>query len=189
MKLKSKDLILHILNVKGRKPQEPIIGITRFQKMVFLFEKEIWSDFKFDRLIPESELPQFDPYYFGPFSEKLNADIEFLCNLGFIDKSEIDFSRLDSEECKDLIALSKQHANDELQEFITCEFSLSSKGKRFVELGKAGVLSATQNEVLEQFKLKCTSVPLGSLLKYVYVKYPSMTVKSQIRKAVLGFNV
>lgn len=186
MKLKSKDLILHMLNAKGSYSGEPILGITRFQKMIFLFEKEIWPNFKFDKIIPENELPQFEPYFFGPFSEKVNEDIDFLCSLGFIKKTEIDFSNIDPKDKIDFNQISQGVDVTDSRYFNTSQFSLSTKGQKFIAAERAGKLSNTQREILDQFKLKCTSVPLGSLLKYVYVKYPAMTIKSQIRKTVLG---
>lgn len=186
MKLKSKDLILHLLYVSGRTAHEPIMGVTRFQKMVFLFEREIWSSFKFDTKIPESELPTFEPYYFGPFSAKLNEDLNFLSNLGFIEKSDINFESLDREEQQEIDVLLNDTHYKVSRDMIRSTFALSEKGKRFVESGKAGKLTPIQTQTLEEFKKRCTSVPLASLLKYVYVKYPSMTTKSQIRKSVLG---
>lgn len=186
MKLKSKDLILHLLMATGREPKEAIFGITRFQKMVFLFEKEIWPEFKFDKLIPEYELPKFEPYHYGPFSEGVVSDIEFLVNLGFVNAEDISYELLDEEERLELQLVGSLISDKTIR--TSTKFSISSKGIRFVESGRAGHLSSIQRGTLEKFKLKCTSVPLAALLNYVYVKYPKMITRSLITKEVLGFD-
>ncbi|MGB9662854.1 MAG: hypothetical protein ACPL5F_12725 [Moorellaceae bacterium] len=55
------------------------------QKMVFLFEKEVYPKFKQDKLITEEDLPQFIPYDYGPFSKQVYDDLEFLIDLGFVE--------------------------------------------------------------------------------------------------------
>ena len=78
--VKKSDLILLLLNGDNK---FPIDGITRFEKLVFLTQKEIldkWDDvhMKFN----------FEPDRFGPFSSDIYDEIDFLKSIGMI-KEEV----------------------------------------------------------------------------------------------------
>jgi uncharacterized protein YwgA len=86
-KITGKDLILLLLYAPGKTGEyaEKIEGRTRLQKMVFLFEKEVYPKFKQNKLITEEDLPRFIPYDYGPFSKQVYDDLEFLIGLGFVE--------------------------------------------------------------------------------------------------------
>jgi hypothetical protein len=69
------DVLLLLLFDKNK----PIVGTTRIQKLTFLVEKE--TDIKI--------LEDFDfrAYLFGPASDKVYDDLNFLENLGYLEKS------------------------------------------------------------------------------------------------------
>ncbi|MGB9847248.1 MAG: hypothetical protein ACPLRH_07065, partial [Desulfotomaculales bacterium] len=81
-----KDLILLLLYVPGKTGEyaERIEGATRLQKMVYLYEKEVYPRVGWNRLA-EEDLPGFIPYDFGPFSREVFDDLEFLAGIGFVD--------------------------------------------------------------------------------------------------------
>lgn len=58
----------------------PIVGATRLQKLIFLVEKEGGE-------AVSTEQFEFEAYKFGPFSKQLKDDMDFLINLGFLEKS------------------------------------------------------------------------------------------------------
>ena len=75
--LNGKDLLLSFLYSPGMGTvkNEKIVGRTKIQKMMFLFEKQIYQDFFSENL--QISLPEFSPYYFGPFSRELYEDLSF----------------------------------------------------------------------------------------------------------------
>lgn len=79
--LSSKDLLLSFLYSPGieAKINEPITGRTKLTKMMYLFEKQLYSQF-FEESI-QIKLPDFEPYFFGPFSKQLFEDLAFLKQL------------------------------------------------------------------------------------------------------------
>ena len=84
----SKDLLLCFLYSPGMDiiTNEPIIGRTKLTKMMYLFEKEIFSSFFKDNV--DIILPSFEPYYFGPFSRQLFEDLAFFQSIGMIEAEE-----------------------------------------------------------------------------------------------------
>jgi uncharacterized protein YwgA len=74
--MKKSDLVLLLLNGDNR---HPIDGMTKFQKLVFLTQKEVLDKFvnikiKFD----------FGPNRFGPFSMEICDEVDFLKSVGMI---------------------------------------------------------------------------------------------------------
>jgi len=185
-----KDLLMALLYAKGHtgKQHEPIIGKTRLMKMVFLFDKEIRSKFNLKKTIPVSALPKFDPCDYGPFSSQVYEDLEFLVEIGLVDVIKIEDTELLEEERQEYeywqaTSGGEDKEQDEFQE----RFSLSKLGREFVKEELLNSLSKEQWDALDEFKRRCTSAELKTLLRYVYTKYPDMTTKSKIRKRVIGY--
>ena len=172
----TKDLLMHLLYAPGMNGEvcEPIKGKTRLQKLLFLFEKEIWKKFKLDKHISANALPEFEPYDYGPFSKQIYEDLEFLTSVGLVSGSG---QQVEQDEA------FLEEINDANEEEV---YKLTELGKTFVEEGEAGQLSSNQTSVLSDFKAKCSKMPLRALLLYVYSKYPEMTTNSKIRDEVLG---
>lgn len=180
-----KDLIMVLLYAKAHQGQqcEPIHGKTRLMKMVFLFDKEIRRKFNLQEQIPDSALPDFEAYDFGPFSGKIYEDLEFLVEMGLVDASSVDDDLLEDERLEYEYWQAKGGSDE--WSFPTA-FSLTELGREFVESRLRSRLSPEQWEVLEKFKARCTSASLAALLKYVYTRYPETTKRSTIRDQVLG---
>jgi uncharacterized protein YwgA len=181
----SKDLLVLLFYAKGKTGQvcEPIIGRTRLMKMVFLFEKEIRHKLNLDKVIPEEVLPDFVAYDYGPFSEQVYNDLEFLVNMEFVNVTSLDDELLPDEE--EEYGYWQAISDNEDKPFRE-QFSLSPLGKKFVEEKLKSKLSDNQWNVLNEFKKRCTSTSLRYLLKYVYTRYPDKTKKSKIRDQLLG---
>lgn len=183
----TKDLILHLLYASGTTGNkcEPIRGRTRLQKMIFLFEKEVWKKFKLDSIIAEDILPEFNAYDFGPFSKEVYDDINFLVTYNMVKAQRLGEGDLDADEILYFSEdIPREHRPSE--PFVEHSYSLSPIGKKFIEQGEAGKLSANQQKVLDEFKKKVNSISLEALLEYVYTKYPEMTTKSKIKDKVLS---
>lgn len=188
----TKDLILLFLYVPGVENElcEPISGRTRFTKLIFIFKKEFYKRFKFDKYIEEDDLPNFYPYDFGPFSIEVFEDLEFLSQSGFIESNLMDDSgdatyaeSMEYEWWKE----ETEYNSREYSEYIEEEFRLTDEiGKKFIEEeGLYDQLSDNQKKVLSKFKKRFSNAPLNAILKYVYNKYPEMAEKSEIRDKFL----
>ena len=180
-----KDLIMVLLYARGHRDRqcEPIHGKTRLMKMIFLFDKEIRRKFNLSEQIPDSALPDFTPYDFGPFSGKVYEDLEFLVDMGLVEASSVNDELLEDErlECDHWQA----RGGSGEWSFPTA-FSLTDLGREFVESRLCNRLSPEQWRILDKFKAQCTSASLAALLKYVYTRYPESTTRSTIRDQVLG---
>ena len=185
--LNGKDLILLLLYVPGYRGEkcEGIVGRTRIMKMIFLFRKEVWASFKFDKVIPEEYLPNFIPYDYGPFSTTVYSDIEFLKNLTFVTSGDEMLETTEEEALEYQWWLEEVDLGEqELSAYQAERFALTPKGRSFVEDILLGRLSMEQIRVLSAFKVRCTSVSLHTLLKYVYTKYKDYTSNSKIKEEI-----
>ncbi len=185
----SKDVLMLLLYAKGQRGEqcEPIRGRTRLMKMVFLFDKEVRRKFNLEQQIPESVIPKFKPFDFGPFSADVFSDLEFLVELEFVKVSMLENAEVVPEEAQEYDYWQAgtdpgDGSGPESEE----EFSLTNVGREFVEEQIAPALTPEQWDVLEKFKARCTGTELRSLLHYVYSRYPDMITKSKIREAILG---
>ncbi|MDP4120741.1 MAG: hypothetical protein Q8876_06790 [Bacillota bacterium] len=191
--LNGKDLLLSILYSPGQKAEinESIIGRTKLTKIIFLFEKEIYNQFFKDEI--DIKLPEFKPYYFGPFSEELISDLSFFLAIGMIKTTitTIPLSPIDDVENE---AICDYNENDEWMEAslnqiekFELEYSLTSCGLKYVEDKIWGLFTSHQIEKLKSFKSQINKLSLDSLLRYVYIKYPEETKESLIAKKYLKF--
>jgi len=196
------DILLSLLSDKDK----PIIGTTRIQKLVFLVEKEtnvkIEDDF------------EFKSYLFGPASNKVYDDLNFLENLGYIEKpgnstsvqnlqiDEIEnyssdlflskknnFEQLIEDESYDNIAY--QEAEVELDKTIKIpidkddQISYRITEKGLDHLRNKKMLESEEGKEIQQIAKKYSSRPLINILKYVYSKYPEFTTQSVIKDKIL----
>ena len=79
------DVLLALLYAPGitKKTGEPVRGITRLQKLLFL----LWKEGDFYRAIPN--LYGFEAYDFGPCMDDLYDDIDFAQDIGLIQIVEV----------------------------------------------------------------------------------------------------
>ncbi len=183
----SKEIILLLLYAKGKtnKLYEPIDGRTRLMKMVFLFKEELKIYFNNKSILDTSSLPDFSAYDFGPFSYDVLNDIEFLKTNEFIS-----VKTLEEEPIPEEIFEYNQWENEvnvkiDNETYIPEEYSLSNLGIEFTEKKLISELTIEQENILNEFKKRCTEVSLRTLLKYVYKSYPKMITKSKIRDEIL----
>ena len=166
---------------------EPIVGRTKLTKMMYLFEKEIYPKFFNDTLT--ITLPQFEPYYFGPFSKELFEDLSFFKAIGLIETSETNIPlspahRMESEKA-DNVDLDDEWSeasfdSEENEEEFESQYFLTTNGKKYVTDKVWDSFSLPQKEKLKQFKAQINRSSLDSLLRYVYTKYPDDAVNSVI---------
>jgi len=182
-----KDLLMLLLYVKGHKGEtaEPISGKTRLMKMIFLFEKELKRRFNLGKAIDKSAFPDFEAHNFGPFSKDVYRDLDFLEELGFVRSTQNDLDELTEDEMEEAGYWEELGFEEEGDppSYPTL-FTLTGVGRSFVEETLLAALTDEQVIALEEFKARCTSVGLKSLLRYVYTKYPEYAVESIIKDQV-----
>lgn len=176
------DLILLLLYAKGvsDKHSEPITGITRLTKLLFLLEQEtdVKNGFK------------FVAYKMGPYSPEINPAIEFLTTFPSPDDPLVDKRnnerpvRIDAEEARYLDEIVSD--NDSPYYFAEQSnqiFSLTTKGEKVAKVVWDDQTPETRGSV-EMIKKQYGSLSLRQLLKYVYKEYESMTSNSEIKEWV-----
>lgn len=179
----SKDLVLWLLYVPGFKNQvgEPIKGRTRLIKTLFLFKEEVWKQFNKTASLSEDVLPNFEAHNFGPYSQQIFEDLEFLIEYEFV-KKEYENAKIenDNDFWRDVATDEEKLAQSE-----NIAYKITDLGKKFIESGELGSLSSTQKNLLSEFKSRCQRVSLNDLIQYVYQKYPKYTVNSKIKDKYL----
>ena len=184
----AKDLLILLLYARGSTGRkcEPIKDKTRLMKMIFLFDKEIKKEFNKKKKVTEINLPNFRPYDYGPFSDEVYVDLEFLVDMGFVRVKRLNDETAGEEEFAEYEYWQASSGSNEITMLEDREmFELTLMGRNFLEDGKLGKISDNEWEILNKFKSRCVGISLKALLRYVYAKYPKMTTKSKIKKQVM----
>lgn len=193
------DVILQLL----MNEKSPVVGTTRMQKLAFLIEKE--SGIKLD------EDFAFEPYKFGPFSAKLRNDVEFLVNLGYLEKKgddgeprqSISLDNLENCDADDFLSdtdkdsegdaslsgsTSEGLANKKQLEAAVAERQ-SEEDTVIYRLTPKGVEYLKNNKDsfsvaeadIKKIREKYGKKSLTELLRHVYLKYPEYATESEIK--------
>lgn len=188
--------LMLLLAAKGStgRPNEPVDGITRLQKLMFILVQE-------HKVTKRLKKIDFSAYAFGPFAPELYDEIGFLRNLGYLaDGTKLDVGNLsgnsaparDTDELDDAGVsfdfLMGDIAQDVPDRYQTERFSLSEKGldevKRRLKIVESEPELKDVVTGIEEVKSRFNMVPLRDLIRYVYDKYPEYAVKSVIAKAI-----
>jgi len=179
--LSKSDLILLLLYSRGAsdKTNEPIQGITRLMKLLFLLHKEENLESPFS----------FQAYKIGPFSSEVYPEMEFLQSFPKPDTplinartSSMADSSIGPEQLKMIDDIAILDDEDYLiaTSDINKEFSLSPLGEK-VASQLWNDLDTANKVAIEKVKRQYGSLTLRSLLRHVYSEYPDMTVNSEIK--------
>ncbi len=164
--------------VAGSRPGQ-IRGVTRLEKLVFLLERETSS-----RAWLQDDA-EFEPYNFGPFSQKVYQAVDMLSAADLLtDSSHPAKDDLDTWEEREGIGL--EDGSDALQDpYMTRDFSLTERGWRYYK-ALTEELSTDALDELEKFKRQFAFLPLRQLIRYVYSRYEDFTTKSKIKDDIMG---
>ena len=171
------DVILLLIASAGSKNSGSWFrGITRLEKLVFLLKEE----YDIDQWISEDK-PNFIPYKLGPYSRDVYAAVDFLSSYGLIEDSfSTGESSLDSIEATLTIEPDSMLYEER-------RFKLTDDGMTAVrELRKSADKKAIH--AIEECYHRFGDIPLPTLLRQIYTRYPSFTGKSIIKDQVLGKN-
>lgn len=171
------DLLVGLLYAKGptRRFGEPIKGITRLEKLVFLaLEEGGFANAKSDY--------SYKPYELGPYSKEVIDYLEALKQAHLV-KSDLEEFESHREVLDAIAATGSVEAAGEPGKVEV--YSLTDRG---LQVGERvfKMLRPEERRSIEDLKRRFNSVPLGELLKYVYTNYRAMTTKSKILDDVLG---
>jgi uncharacterized protein len=165
------DVLIVLLYAPGisRKVGEPIKGITRLQKLLFL----LWKEGHFYEWV--KNLYNFQAYDFGPCMDDLYDDLEFVEELGLVKVNEVPSGN--EYEGGDEEAFVGAFGFRFLKRDTRRDFSLTPAGIGAAKELYDG-LTKTDRESLNLIKSKYNQMGFWDLLRYVYKKYPAFAEKS-----------
>jgi hypothetical protein len=168
-----KDMLLLILAAENG---EPIVGVTRLQKYLFLLQQRHGWDKRF------TEPYRFRAYDYGPFDAQIYDDLQFFQNLGFIEArsvgpepaTERDELRGASEDW----GVSDPEVRPWEEESSVFEYRLTDRGHAFanrIELGRE------DRRTLDAIKRRWNGRPLRDLLRWLYHEFPRFAENTKLR--------
>ncbi len=174
------DLLLILLYARGKigTHAEPIEGITRLQKLLFLLQQGIGPK----QLVEEAEAYDYKSYKMGPYSEQLRRDLEELESAGIVVTKRLNYWLPDDGDGLPEKGVDFDPPTRETKRVESYRFSLSPDlGHR---IGKElwDSLGPKDREELAGFKAFFNSLSLRQLLIFTYEKYPEFTEASTIKK-------
>ncbi|UCE60360.1 MAG: hypothetical protein JSU63_01155 [Phycisphaerales bacterium] len=174
------DLLLVLLYARGKsaKDAEPIEGITRLQKLLFLLQQDIGPK----QLVKEAEPYQYKPFKMGPYSEQLRRDLEELESAGIVVTERLDYWLPDDGDGVSEKGADFDSPTRETKRVESYRFSLSPDLGQQIGKELWDTLVPKAREELADFKAFFNSLSLRQLLIFTYEKYPQYTEASTIKK-------
>jgi uncharacterized protein YwgA/phosphotransferase system HPr-like phosphotransfer protein len=172
-----KDLLTLLLYARGphNQPAEPISGLTRIQKLLFIAMKELGAG----RLVARPYA--FVPYRYGPFSAEVYDDLDMLATAGLVRHEELD------EDGTPTLRPELEVAEGVRDESLTRRFRLSRRGRKFAAALLVDVEKRypTLARGLAAIKARWGTGQTDDLMAYVYAHYPRYTTESLVRDQIL----
>ena len=173
----TKDVILALLYAPDRTQEEAAVrGRTRLMKMLFLLRMQQG----FDKVV--EDYYTFYPHKFGPFCPEVYGDVEFLENVGVVkSQDEDDASPAEASETQTAYeeSLLPGDAEDAEEGYAEPTFALTERGRAKAQAMWQSLTPELRNS-LSVVKKVCNSVPLVSLLRYVYREYPQFASETEL---------
>jgi len=180
-----KDLLLLLLYSPGSTGDvaEPIDGRTRLMKLLFLLQ----NDFPLEKLIGSNRIYNFQAYHYGPFAKDVYDDLEFLENVGLIKAvSRGDANSVDQNEEEKLVEDTTIGVDEEGTNLLFEEerYKLTDRGQQFVNEKLLPIVPEKLYSKVQELKSNFASIPLTSLLSYVYSTFPDFAKKSKLKHLI-----
>lgn len=174
------DLLLTLLYAPGKsgKDAEPIEGITRLQKLLFLLQRDIGPK----QLVKEAEAYQYKAYKMGPYSEQLRSDLEELESAAIVVTERLNYWLPDDGDGVPEKSADFDTPTRETKRVESYRFSLSADLGQQIGKDLWDSLAPKVREELAAFKAFFNSLSLRQLLIFTYEKYPEFTEASTIKK-------
>jgi uncharacterized protein YwgA len=169
-----KDMLLLLLAASDG---EPIVGITRLLKYVFLLQ----HGRKWDSRYGFAEPYDFGAYYFGPFDSEIYDDVALLENVGLVKSVSTDQPEAGAERGEfELQALESGTSDPEVapwEDDVVKQYSLTEKGKKFVQ---GFHLDSDALTDLQEIKGRWNHRSLTELLRWLYKEYPDYATETRL---------
>lgn len=150
---------------------EKIYGITRFEKLLFLYLMQ-------NKYLEEIKSFGFEAYDYGPHSDDIRDLLYSLRDIKLIEigtRDTKDFLNIDDVETDKSIK-PIYYDKEEI-------YSLTEKGK---DIGSRIKNKFPNFKDISTFKANFNQIELRRLIQLIYTKYPAMTEKSKILKDIFG---
>ena len=128
----------------------------------------------------------FKAYHYGPFSSQLYSDIEFLQNVGLVRVTTkgIAGAADQGEENQIIEDVSAEENEESNYIYEESSYQLTEAGLKFVKDQLLPGLSTVAMEEFKEIKQKFAGIPLSSLLRYVYTKFPDSAKNTKLQYLV-----
>ena len=170
------DLLLVLLYAPGPNGQEcePIEGITRLQKLIFLLNQGKGPQ----KLVEIAKMYEYKPYKMGPYTNSLRDDLDTLISIGLVGTERLKY--LITDDADDDTDICGFDCGDDTKRIESQKYYLTKNGK---EAGKElyGNLTQKEKEDFAKFKSFFCSLTLRQLLIFVYDNFPKFTINSEIK--------
>ncbi len=165
------DVVLALLYARGTSGRkgEPVHGITRLQKLLFL----LWKEGAFYEDMPD--LYNFKAYDFGPCMDDLYDDLDFAEDIELSSIREVPSGN--EFEGGDEDAFLGDFGFSLVKRRTRRDFALTEAGQEAAKEIYDG-LEEQRRQGLDQIKRRFNSMPFFDLLRYVYRKYPRFAKRS-----------
>ncbi|MCB9846053.1 MAG: hypothetical protein H6811_08720 [Phycisphaeraceae bacterium] len=146
-------------------------GTTRLQKLLFL----LWKEGQFDELV--ADLYNFKAYDFGPCLDDVYDDLDFAESVGLLKSQDVPLTDAFVDADGDSFLGTFQHVA--AKGMRRRDFTLTPNGQRAAhDLWES--LSPQFQQALATVVHHYAQMPIRTLLKYVYSKYPKFAENSKI---------
>ena len=173
-----KDFLVLLLAAHGaREDAEPVVGVTRLQKYLFLLQ----TQYDWHHRFHVSDPYVFEAYDYGPFDAQLYDDLVMLENAGLLEASsagpepsaendesrrrDFDWATVDRE-------VVPWESEDQVQ-----RYALTERGREFAARYE---ISAEDATLLAELKGTWNGRPLQELLRWLYEAYPAWATNTRL---------
>ena len=153
-------------------------GVTRLEKLLFILQKE--TDFE-----GMESLYSFTAHNFGPFSKEVYGAIDFLesCELVCVGERAYSSHYANVGESELLREISDEQEYEPMNEDVGATeklFSLTKNGHIVAKKLEEIIKNRHPKDIEKLYGIvrRYGNMPLNQLIRYVYRRYPDMTVKS-----------
>lgn len=157
---------------------EPIDGITRLDKIMFLLSETQ----EFQKIIEKGY--KFEADNFGPFAPELFDDIAALKQENIISVISSRIPKDKIETIDEVYVSNDGEENKSWKDYTIDRYTLTNEGMSIGRLIYNG-LSINEKNKLKEIKRIFNKMELSNLLNYVYTRYPETTSKSKIKNKIL----